>query len=131
MKRKSILLSTLLIATLLCCLTSGVLAQSGVNKLTLKEKKFQRLLKKENTILLDVRTAEEYQSGHLPNSINIDVKQPDFLRQVQTFDTTKTYLLYCRSGRRSQTALTMMKAHGFKKVYHLKGGIDTWKGRKE
>ena len=79
-------------------------------------------------ILLDVRTPEEYDSGHLPGAINIDIMGPDFHEQVDTLDTSKTYYVYCRSGGRSSTACKYMKSKGINEVYNLKGGILAWHG---
>ena len=105
---------------------------SAQTSTTLSEKKFSKLLKKNNTILLDVRTTEEYQQGYIPNAKLIDVnKQEEFLQQLQHLDKSKTYLLYCRSGKRSEKARLLMKENGFPKVYHLEGGIEGWQGPKE
>lgn len=70
-----------------------------------------------------MRTLREYESGHLENATLIDFNSPDFLHNIKTLDKEKTYLLYCRSGNRSGKALRMMKNEGFKRVYHLEGGI--------
>lgn len=95
---------------------------------TVRPGKFERLMKKKNAVVIDVRTAEEYRSGHIPGAINIDVKQENFNEQINALDKTKKYLLYCRSGKRSETALDIMNKNGFKKILHLKGGIENWKG---
>jgi rhodanese-related sulfurtransferase len=99
--------------------------------MTVKSEKFERLMNKNNTIVVDVRTAEEFNTGHIPGAINIDVKSDSFLRQIRSLDSTKKYLLYCRSGKRSQTALNLMRVNGFAHILHLKGGIEAWKGKKE
>ena len=106
-------------------------AQLSSNEGLIKERKFQRLMNKENVVLLDVRTPEEYKTEHIPQSTLIDVQQPGFVDSIQTLDKNKTYLLYCRSGKRSQKAVNLMKENGFKRVYHLKGGIICWNGPKE
>ena len=54
-----------------------------------------------NFIILDVRTPQEYASGHLEDAINIDYNSPTFQESLTTFDKDKTYLLYCRTGNRS------------------------------
>lgn len=72
-----------------------------------------------NLILLDVRTAEEYSSGNIPNSINIDVLSPDFKSKIELLDKNKEYLVYCRSGNRSLIASSIMATNGFIKVYNL------------
>jgi len=83
-------------------------------------------------VLLDVRTTDEYRSGHIPGSIQIDVlKTEDFKKQVAALDKHKTYLLYCRSGKRSNTAKVLMKESGFTKLVDLEGGFSKWEGAKE
>lgn len=98
----------------------------------ISERKFSRLMKKHNAVLLDVRTMEEYQEGYIPGAVLIDVnKQDDFLQQVQKLDKSKRYLLYCRSGKRSEKALVLMKENGFRKLFHLENGFEGWDGNKE
>ena len=72
-----------------------------------------------NLIMLDVRTAEEYSSGNIPNSINIDVLSPDFKSKIELLDKNKEYLVYCRSGNRSAIASSIMATNGFIKIYNL------------
>lgn len=78
-------------------------------------------------IVLDVRTAREFQSGHLPNAINMDVMQSSFSNKLKTLPKGKTVVLYCRSGNRSKTAMRIMKQMKFSKVLHLQYGILDWK----
>lgn len=86
-------------------------------------------MKKKNTVIIDVRTLEEYESGYIGNAVNYDVLDSiAFLHTISALDKNKNFLLYCKSGRRSGKALVMMKDKGFKKVHHLKGGITEWKG---
>ncbi len=77
-------------------------------------------------IILDIRTLEEYESGHLENSIRIDFYSDDFEEQLDKLDKNKTYLIYCRSANRSSKALNIMQELGFKEVYHISGGINEW-----
>lgn len=112
----------------------GVSAQSQDSTAgkTLSQKKFQRLLKKKNTVLLDVRTSDEYKAGHIPDAKQIDVlKKEDFKKQISTLDKNKKYFLYCRSGKRSNSAKILMKELGFNKLYDLKGGYKEWSGPNE
>lgn len=125
-----ILLGGLLVAGL--CSTICVQAQDSTAGKTISQNKFQRLLKKNNTVLLDVRTADEYKAGHIPGAIQIDVMQPDdFKKKVSSLDKEKRYLIYCRSGKRSSNAKVVMKQLGFTRLYDLEGGINEWKGTKE
>jgi len=109
-------------------LTQGIMAQDTTG-LAIDQSRFEHLMKKKKTVLLDVRTPEEYQSGFIGKAINYNVEDSaKFISQVSTLDKNKKYLLYCKSGRRSGKALVKMKTMGFKKVYHLKGGATGWKG---
>ena len=97
--------------------------------LAVQHKKFERMMKKKNTVILDVRTLEEYESGYIGNAVNYNVLDSvTFLHSIYALDKDKKFLLYCKSGRRSGKALVMMKDMGFRKVHHLKGGITEWKG---
>lgn len=78
-------------------------------------------------ILLDVRTVEEFDSGHLKGALNIDIKAADFAEQIEKLDKSATYLVYCLGGVRSARAMQLMQAQGFKKVYNLEGGLLKWK----
>src|SRR5687768_4710712 len=79
-----------------------------------------------DAILLDVRRPDEYDSGHLPGAININIQGPEFHEQIENLDPSKTYYVYCRSGARSATACTYLKRQGFHDVYNLEGGILAW-----
>lgn len=77
----------------------------------------------EGAVLLDVRTPEEFASGHIQSAINIDFQNPSFAEDVKKLDTSKPYFVYCRSGNRSGKAVSFMKENGFTKIYELQGGI--------
>ena len=77
-------------------------------------------------VILDVRTAEEFASGYIENAINIDYYSDAFRDELDNLDKTKTYLIYCRSGRRSADALDIMTELDFREVYNMLGGIIDW-----
>lgn len=80
-----------------------------------------------NTVILDVRTQEEYADGAIPNSVLIDFMSPDFKSEVSKLDPSKTYVVYCRTGRRSTAASKIMtKELSFEKVINLEGGYSDW-----
>ncbi len=114
------------------CGSFCVQAQNNPAGKTISEKKFDRLSKKKNTVVLDVRTTDEYKAGHIPHATQIDVlKKDDFKAQIAGLDKNKTYLVYCRSGKRSKDAMNIMKEMGFTKLYDLDGGFTNWTGPKE
>ena len=106
-------------------------AQQASKSETISERKFRKLMKKDNVAIIDVRTEKEYSDGHIPDAQNIDVQKDDFAAQTQSLDKSKTYLIYCRSGKRYAKALNILKEAGFQKVYHLKEGFIEWDGAKE
>ena len=67
----------------------------------------------ENSFLLDVRTIEEYQEGHIPNAKLIDILQAEkFIESIKSLDPNKNYYVYCRSGGRSPQACQLMNQTG-------------------
>jgi len=77
-------------------------------------------------LIIDIRTESEYNQGYIQDAINIDYYSPDFTDHLDDLDKNKTYLIYCRSGNRSDKTLNKMENLGFKEVYNLVGGINTW-----
>ena len=77
-------------------------------------------------VVVDVRTKEENEEVRIPNAMQIDVKSPEFVAKVAKLDKERTYLIHCRSGARSQTALKELQKLGFLKLYHLDGGMMAW-----
>ncbi len=75
--------------------------------------------------LIDVRTIEEYHSGHIAGSINIDWKKSK--DQLLNLNKNDTILLYCRSGRRSLLAMKYLKENGYSYLFQMDGGIMDWK----
>ncbi|MEA1902677.1 MAG: rhodanese-like domain-containing protein [Actinomycetota bacterium] len=77
-------------------------------------------------VILDIRTPEEYAEGHLEDSIMIDFYAADFQDRLDELDKTVPYLVYCRSGNRSATAVGMMEDLEFLEIYEMDGGIVAW-----
>lgn len=76
--------------------------------------------------LLDVRTAEEFASGHIAQAKNIDYKGADFsAKSQQQLDKSRVVALYCRSGMRSAAAAKLLTGLGYT-VLDMKGGILAW-----
>jgi len=79
-----------------------------------------------NLTVIDVRTPQEYATGHLARAINLDLRSQTFNDELGKLDKKKAYLVYCQSGNRSQKASDTMKELGFTEVYNLSGGITQW-----
>jgi rhodanese-related sulfurtransferase len=76
--------------------------------------------------VLDVRTPEEFTEGCLAGAQNIDIRGGSFEQQIAGLDKTASYLVYCRTGKRSADAANRMKEAGFTNVLDLQGGITAW-----
>ncbi len=68
------------------------------------------------TVVVDVRTPDEYASGHLDGAINVDVQSADFDSQISALPKDGAYVVYCRSGSRSSAAAARMADLGFGQV---------------
>ncbi len=77
-------------------------------------------------VVLDVRTQDEYDEGHLAGAVMVDFYAADFADQLATLDPTVPYVVYCRSGNRSGQAREMMNELGFLDVRDVEGGIISW-----
>ena len=76
--------------------------------------------------LVDVRTPEEFEKGHLENAKNIDFNSGDFNSRVAELDKNKPVFLYCLTDTRSEAAAEKLRKEGYE-VYLLKGGILKWR----
>ena len=82
------------------------------------------LMKDKKVFLIDVRSNQEYEEGHLDGSINIPLFniEKDIEKVVQS--KQDTVILYCAKGIRSMEAKKILENLGYERVYNLKGGID-------
>ena len=88
--------------------------------------KFAEKIAELDVVVLDVRTPEEFNSGHIPNAINIEIYSDYFRADISALDKSKSYAVYCRSGKRSVDASSEMDLTGFKSTFNLTGGIIEW-----
>lgn len=79
-----------------------------------------------NAQIVDVRTAEEYESKHIDNAVNVDFNSPTFDADIAKLNKENPVFIYCLSGGRSKAAAEKMKNQGFKKIYELNGGMLKW-----
>lgn len=91
----------------------------------------QELIGDKNAVLVDVRTQAEHYDARIPNSLLLDMMNPNFSHELEKLDKSKSYFLYCRSGNRSVYAAKEMVRMGFQKVYNLTPGIIGWSGKIE
>ena len=97
----------------------------AISVLDSNEFKAQTLNKKVQ--LIDVRTANEFNSGHIKNAKNIDIFSSKFNVECCKFNKENAVYLYCQSGARSRQASTKLAAMGFIKIYDLRGGISNYR----
>ena len=123
------MIKTIYLLFFVCAFSLGLWACSGKKKVEYKNltsAQFEELIKNSEVQILDVRTLAEHMEGHIPGSLNINVKDKDFASCVDDLlDTNKGIAVYCRSGRRSRTAADILVKKGFK-VYNLDKGILNW-----
>lgn len=77
-----------------------------------------------DTILLDVRSKQEYEEGHLPGSMLICLYDLEEKAPTMLLDKTQIIICYCSSGNRSKQAQEVLEKMGYQNVYNLKGGLD-------
>lgn len=87
---------------------------------------YQMIAADSGVVILDVRTLEEFEGGHITEAINVDFRSGDFQDNLQKLDKEKTYLVYCMGGHRSNQAQLLMDSLAFKQVYDLIGGFRQW-----
>lgn len=122
MKKSSFLFWGLVLISITACSSNE---KQGFQSVTVQE--FANIISDTTTVILvDVRTAEEYGSGHIENALNIDVKQDDFEETaIKTLPKNKTIAVYCRSGRRSKKAAEILSQNGYN-VIELDSGYTGW-----
>jgi rhodanese-related sulfurtransferase len=82
------------------------------------------IAKKPDLVILDVRTASEFSDGHIEGAINIPVEE--LSNRLSELSKSDELLVYCRTGNRSATAVSILEDAGFTKIYHMHEGISTW-----
>jgi phage shock protein E len=87
---------------------------------------FDQLRTNKNTVVLDVRTEDEFREGHIPGAINVDYLSADFREQVAKLDKSKTYLVHCAAGVRSAKACNVLDKAAFTNLVHLAPGFSEW-----
>lgn len=87
---------------------------------------FNKGMNAKDAVILDVRSAGEFQSGKLKGARNIDIMSSNFQSQIKKLPKDKKYYIYCRSGNRSGQACEIMSEMGFENTYNLAGGIMSW-----
>ena len=97
--------------------------QIGYGDVTVEDAK-SLIESRPNLIILDVRTQEEYDDGHIEGALLIPVSELE--NRLDELEKNSEILVYCRTGNRSSTAVNILKQNGFTKIFHLADGITAW-----
>ena len=122
---KYILLAVLVVGGLFMYMQRG-----GANEVMSYEELQSKLNSKANFVLVDVRTREEFDAGHIPTAILLPYDEIEAKAMTVLPDKEKEIVVYCRSGRRSAIAKKALVELGYKDVKDF-GGISKWKGALE
>lgn len=87
-------------------------------------KDLKLFMKNKDIYLIDVRSGQEYEEGHLDGAINIPLYNIEKEIKENVKDTEDMIILYCSSGARSKKAKEILEKIGYSNVYNLKEGID-------
>lgn len=107
-------------------ITDTQISEEAVSYTEITQKEAKEIMDtEESVIILDVRTQEEYDTGHIPNAILIPHDQITDLANSNLPDKEQLILVYCRSGNRSKIAAKSLAELGYTNVKEF-GGINTW-----
>ena len=130
------LIPALLAAVMMLAGCAGANDPAPGSEETVKEAGFQQITQEEamrimaeetGYVILDVRTKEEYDGGHIPGAVCVPNEQINCDAPEALPDYDQLILVYCRSGNRSKQAAQKLASMGFTRVYEF-GGINTWPG---
>lgn len=129
--RKNIIALFLILSTLVisgCTTLNKEISTKGqeavtVSRITSEEAKEE--MNNNDVIILDVRTEEEYNSGHIENSVLIPIDDLEYKEEEVLTNKEQKILVYCRSGNRSKKAADLLVEMGYTNVYNF-GGIKDW-----
>ena len=108
-------------------LNGNLTAQTdGTNFKSVKANEFNQLLQSGDYVILDIRTAKEFDEGHIENAVNLDFYSKNFDQLVLNFKKNGI-MIYSRSSGQSQQAITKLISLGFKNIIELENGLVGWK----
>ena len=126
MKKLLVIVSIFAISIFTGCKSSVtgevVSAQTEIKQVSVQDA--SEAVKKENIQFIDVRTVEEYQSGHAPKVVNIPLDTLE--KELSKLDKNKPVYVICATGRRSQKGAEILQKQDFKQLYNIIGGTSAW-----
>ena len=124
MKKLLILALSLFLAG--CMVTKKSETSSSYKTISSKEAQ-QMIEEHKDALILDVRTAAEYESGHIPNAVNLSNEDIQAGKVDSLKDKSQLIMVYCRSGNRSRQAAQKLAELGYTNIVDF-GGIQSWQG---
>jgi rhodanese-related sulfurtransferase len=124
---------SLTVIAIVWCLVVNTPCDAGQSPLIKPAEAFALIQKNRGNpqfVILDVRTPEEFKTGHIEGAINIDFNSNGFRDEIGKLDRQEAYLVYCRTGRRSKEAVQIMRDLGFTKLLRFDGDIVLWQVEK-
>lgn len=130
MKRIALILVAFICLSCLCACSEAQPTQYDIKTITSEQAK--AMIDTGEYIVLDVRTQQEYDEGHIPDCVHVPIDKTDvepFKAEVQKYITDKDakIIVYCKSGFRSDIAAKAMYTLGYKTLYNMTDGMDGWK----
>lgn len=127
-KFRTIMLSVVILAIFSGCISDT--KQPGKAQYTdISVQQGKGMIDTGEVFILDVRTQEEYASGHINGSTLLavqDIPKQELVEKLKEIPKDRKILVYCRSGRRSAQASGILTENGFTQVYNMQGGITEW-----
>jgi len=80
-------------------------------------------------VIIDLREVSSFTAGHIKGAENIPYKKDNFQLRVSSYDKKTPVLIYCGKGLKTSEAAQLLKDSGFKNIYTLKGGFESWKNK--
>ena len=120
-----ILLSLILTVVFASSAEEGASPTMKVKRVGVEE--FDRLRTNTNAVLLDVRSAAEFEKGHIPGAVSFDINSSQFAEKADALDKSKAYLVNCAVGMRSARACKKLEGMGFTNLFDLAPGFEGWK----
>ena len=123
LSNKSFKIIVIILIILIFIIVLSTSSQKSVTRID-NETDFSEILKKDDTVIIDVRTESEYNSGHIPKAINIPYNE---LENKVTYDKDKTIVVYSKEDSRSHMATVILEDMGYKNIYE--GDITKYEGK--
>jgi rhodanese-related sulfurtransferase len=119
-------MKTKVLFTIIAVLSTMTFAQGQQLKQVTSREAANMLKSDKNLVVLDVRTAEEFNNGHINGALNIDIRQPDAFVKIDKLNRNAKYIVHCRTNHRSKIAVDHMVQSGFKTIIQIMDGYEGW-----